>query len=85
VPATLPLDEQGAVQWPVHLGMAEHTPAALAGTLRGRTRRVVLNTKIPESEDPGKPLPLWEHLVDPVLDQELLEPFLPRTITIEDI
>jgi len=85
VPATLPLDEQGAVQWPVHLGMAEHTPAALAGTLRGRTRRVVLATKIPESEDPGKPLSLWEHLVDPVLDQELLEPFLPRTITIEDI
>jgi hypothetical protein len=85
VPATLPLDEHGAVQWRTHLGMMEHTPEALAGTMRGRTRRVVLNTKIPESEDQGKPLPLWEHLVDPVLDQELMEPFLPRTITIEDI
>jgi len=85
VPATLPLDEQGAVQWPVHLGMGEHTPAALAGTLRGHTRRVVLQTQIPDSEEPGKPIALWEHVVDPVLDQGLTEPFLPRTITIEDI
>jgi hypothetical protein len=85
VPATLPLDEHGAVQWRTHLGMMEHTPEALAGTMRGRTRRVVLRTQIPDSEEPGKPLPLWEHLVDPVLDQELMEPFLFRTITIEDI
>jgi hypothetical protein len=85
VPATLPLDERGAVQWRTHLGMAEHTPAALAGTMRGRTRRVVLRTTIPNSEEPGQPLPLWEHLVHPVLDQELQEPFLPKKITIEDI
>jgi hypothetical protein len=85
VPATLPVDERGAVQWRTHLGLADHTPAALAGTLRGRTRRVVLRTTIPNSEEPGQPLPLWEHLVHPVLDQELLEPFLPRRITIEDI